>query len=215
MRRRDFTRLIGGASVWPLAARAQRIERARRVGVLLGSYTAADQAGQARIGTFLRALRELGWEDGRNLRIDYRWGEGNTEQNNGLAVELVQSAPDAIVATSDPVVAELHRLTSAIPIIFTQTSEPVERGIVASLARPGGNMTGIQSFEPAIGGKWLEIWKEVAPGLKDAGALFSSDAAAHSQFLRSAQNVAPSLGMMVSAVDSQGDLERAITAYAE
>ena len=115
--RRAFIAAIGGAAAWPLAARAQRIERAPRVGVLLGSYTAADQAGQARIGTFLRALRELGWEDGRNLRIDYRWGGGNTEQNKGLAAELVQSAPDAIVATSDPVVAELHRLTSAIPIL--------------------------------------------------------------------------------------------------
>jgi putative ABC transport system substrate-binding protein len=196
-------------------ARAQRIERARRVGVLLGSYTAADQAGHARIGTFLKALRELGWEDGRNLRIDYRWGEGNTERNKELAVELVQSAPDAIIATSDPVVAELHRLTSAIPIIFTQTSEPVESGIVASLARPGGNMTGFQNFEPAIGGKWLEVLKEVAPSLKDAGAVFSRDATAHSQFLRSAQNVAPSLGMTVTVVDIQGDLERAITAYVE
>jgi putative tryptophan/tyrosine transport system substrate-binding protein len=215
MRRRDFTRFIGGAAVWPLTARAQRIERARRVGVLLGSYTAADQAGQARIGTFLKALRELGWEDGRNLRIDYRWGEGNTARNKELAVELVQSAPDAIIATSDPVVAELHRLTSAIPIIFTQTSEPVESGIVASLARPGGNMTGFQNFEPAIGGKWLEVLKEVAPSLKDAGAVFNRDATAHSQFLRSAQNVAPSLGMTVTVVDIQGDLERAITAYAE
>jgi putative ABC transport system substrate-binding protein len=146
MRRREFFAMLGGAAAWPLAARAQRIERAPRVGVLLGSYTAADQAGQARIGT----LRELGWEDGRNLRIDYRWGGGNTEQNKGLAAELVQSAPDAIVATSDPVVAELHRLTSTIPIIFTQTSEPVESGIVASLARPGGNMTGFQNFEPAM-----------------------------------------------------------------
>jgi putative ABC transport system substrate-binding protein len=215
MRRREFIAGLGSAAVWPLAARAQRIERAPRVGVLLGSYTAADQAGQARIGTFLRALRELGWEDGRNLRIDYRWSEGNAEQNKGLAAELVQSAPDAIVATSDPVVAELHKLTSAIPIIFTQTSEPVESGIVASLARPGGNMTGFQNFEPAIGGKWLEILKEVAPGLKDAGAVFSRDAAAHSQFLRSAQNVVPSLGMTVTVVDIQGDLERAITAYAE
>jgi len=215
MRRREFIAGLGSAAAWPLVARAQRTEHALRVGVLLGSYTEADQAGRARIGTFLRTLRKLGWEDRRNLRIDYRWGEGNTEQNKRLAAELVQSAPDAIVATSDPVVAELHRLTSAIPIIFTQTSEPVESGIVASLARPGGNMTGFQNFEPAIGGKWLEILKEVAPGLKDAGAVFSRDAAAHAQFLRSAQNVAPSLGMTVTVVDIQGDLKRAITAYAE
>ena len=116
MRRREFLGgLSGAAAVWPLTARAQQIERVRRVGVLLGSYTPTDQAGQARIGTFLKTLRELGWEDGRNLRIDYRWGAGNTEQNNRLAAELVQSAPDAIVATSDPVLAQLHRLTSDDP----------------------------------------------------------------------------------------------------
>ena len=215
MRRRDFIKLAGGAAAWPFAAHAQLIERARRVSVLLGSYTAADQAGQARIKIFLTTLREFGWEDGRNLRIDYRWGGGNTEENIRLAAELTQSAPDVIVATSDPVVAQLHRLTSEIPIIFTQTSEPVESGIVASLARPGGNMTGFQNFEPAIGGKWLEVLKEAAPHLKHAGALFSRDAAAHAQFLQSARNVAPSLGMTVTVVNIEGEIERAITAYAE
>jgi putative ABC transport system substrate-binding protein len=215
MRRRDFIGLIGGAVAWPLVARAQPIEGARRVGVLLGSYTPSDQAGQARIKAFLNTLRELGWEDGRNLRIDYRWGGGDTEENNKLAAELTQSAPDVIIATSDPVVAQLHRLTSKIPIIFTQTSEPVESGIVASLARPGGNMTGFQNFEPAIGGKWLEVLKEVAPHLRHAGALLSQDAAAHAQFLRSAQNAASSLDMTVTVVNIQDELERAITAYAE
>jgi putative ABC transport system substrate-binding protein len=214
MRRRHFIKLAAGAAAWPGVARAQQ-GRARRVGILLSAYTATDPVGQVRIATFLKTLRELGWEDGRNLRIDYRWGAGDTEQNNRYVAELVQSAPDAIVATSDPVLAQLHRLTNAIPVIFTQTSEPVESGIVASLARPGGNMTGFQNFEPAIGGKWLEVLKEVAPGLKHAGAVFSRDAAAHAQFLQSAQMVAPSLGMTVTAVDIQGDLERAITAYAE
>jgi putative tryptophan/tyrosine transport system substrate-binding protein len=185
MRGRDFIKVIAGsATVWPLAARAQQIERPRRIGILLGSYSSTDQAGQVRIATLLKTLRELGWEDGRNLRIDYRWGAGITEQNDRFAAELVQSAPDAIIATSDPVVAKLHRLTSEIPIIFTQTSEPVESGIVASIARPGGNMMGFQNFEPAIGGKWLDLLKEVAPGLKNADVLFSRDAAAHTQFLR-------------------------------
>jgi putative ABC transport system substrate-binding protein len=215
MKRRRFLRLVGGAAAtWPLAARGQQTGRAR-LGILLGSYTATDQAGQARIRTFLNTLSELGWEDGRNLRIDYRWGAGNTEQNNRLAAELVQSAPDVIVATSDPVVAHLHQLTREIPVIFTQTSEPVESGIVGSLARPGGNMTGFQNFEPAIGGKWLQVLKEAAPNLKYAGALFSRDAAAHSQFLQSAQDVAPALGMTVTVVNIEGELERAITAYAE
>jgi putative ABC transport system substrate-binding protein len=216
MRRREFLGVVGGAAaVWPLAAHTQPIERARRVGILLGSYTAADQAGQARVKIFLTTLRELGWEDGRNLRIDYRWGGGNTEENNRFVAELTQSAPDVIIATSDPVVTQLHRLTSKRPIIFTQTSEPVESGIVASLARPGGNMTGFQNFEPAIGGKWLEVLKEVAPHLKHVGALFSRDAAAHAQFLQSAQDAAPSLGMTVTVINIEGELERVITAYAE
>jgi putative ABC transport system substrate-binding protein len=215
MKRRKFIGLVAAGVAWPLAARAQPTDRIRRIGILLGSYTAADQAGQARIKIFLSTLRELGWEDGRNLRIDYRWGAGNTGQNSKLALELVQSAPDVIIATSDPVIAHLHRLTNEIPIIFTQTSEPVESGIVASLARPGGNMTGFQNFEPAIGGKWLQVLKDVAPDLKQAGVLFSRDAAAHAQFLRSVQNVAPSLGMTVTAVNIHDELERAITAYAE
>jgi putative ABC transport system substrate-binding protein len=215
MRRRDFIRFAGSVAAWPLAARAQPIERVRRVAVLLGSYTATDQPGKARINVFLDTLRGLGWEDGRNLRIEYRWGAGDTELNSRFTAEATQSAPDVIVATSDPVVTQLHRLTRDIPIIFTQTSEPVESGIVASLARPGGNMTGFQNFEPAIGGKWLEILNEVAPDLKHAGALFSQDATAHAQFLQSAQQVAPPLGMTVTAVSIQGDLERAIAAYAE
>jgi len=216
MRRREFMTLFCvGAAVWPLAARAQQIERPRRIAILLGSYSSTDPAGQARISTLLRALHELGWEDGRNLRIVYRWGAGNTEQNDKFAAELVQSAPDAIIATSDPVIAKLHQLTRELPIIFAQTSEPVESGIVASLARPGGNMTGFQNFEPAMGGKWLEMLKEVAPGVNNAGVLFSRDAAAHTQFLRSAQNVASSLGCAVTAIDIQDDLERIIVAYAE
>jgi putative ABC transport system substrate-binding protein len=105
MRRREFISVIGGAAAWPVTARAQQIERPRRIGILLGSYSSTDQAGQVRIGTLLKTLRELGWEEGRNLSIDYRWGAGNTEQNIKFAAELVQSAPDAIIATSDPVVA--------------------------------------------------------------------------------------------------------------
>jgi putative ABC transport system substrate-binding protein len=214
MKRRDFFVLAGGAAAWPLVARAQRSEPPRRIGVLFGAYTETDKAGQARLARFRATLQQLGWEDGRNLRIEYLWGAGNTERNSKLAADLVQSAPDAIVATSDPVLAQLHRLTSTIPVIFTQTSEPVESGIVASLARPGGNMTGFQNFEPAIGGKWLELLKEIAPDVKNAGALFTRDAAAHAAFLQSAQSVAPSLGMTVTSVDIQHELERAIADYA-
>jgi putative ABC transport system substrate-binding protein len=214
MKRRDFFVWAGAAAAWPLAAQAQRTERPKRIGVLFGAYTETDKAGQARLTTFRNALQELGWEDGRNLRIEYLWGAGNTEQNNKLVAELVQSAPDAIIATSDPVLARLHKLTAAIPVIFTQVSEPVESGIVASLARPGGNMTGFQNFEPAIGGKWMELLKEIAPDVKNAGALFTRDAAAHAAFLQSAQSVAPSLGMTVTSIDIQDELEGVIAAYA-
>jgi putative ABC transport system substrate-binding protein len=161
MRRREFIMSVGSVAVWPLAARGQQSTQMRRIGVLLGSYTESDKAGQARIAAFLKALADLGWNTDRNIRIEYRWGAGDTEQTKKLILETVQSAPDAIVATSDPVLAQLHGLTSTLPIIFTQISEPVETGLVASLARPGGNMTGFQNFEPAIGGKWLEILKEM------------------------------------------------------
>ena len=127
----------------------------------------------------------------------------------------MQSAPDAIVATSDPVLAQLHGLTSTLPIIFTQISEPVETGLVASLARPGGNMTGFQNFEPAIGGKWLGVLKEIAPNLKRVGALFMPDAKAHASFLDAAKQVAPSVGTTVAVVDIQKDIERAIASYAD
>jgi putative ABC transport system substrate-binding protein len=128
-------------------------------------------------------------------------------------LETVQSSPDVIVATSDPVLAQLHRLTKTIPIVFTQISEPVETGLVASLARPGGNMTGFQNFEPAIGGKWLEVLKEIAPNLKRVGALSMPDAKPHVSFLDAAQRVAPSVGISVSVVDIQDDIERAIVSY--
>jgi putative ABC transport system substrate-binding protein len=187
----------------------------RRIGVLLGSYTESDKAGQARIAAFLKALADLGWSTDRNIRIEYRWAAGDTDQAKKLILETVQSAPDAIVATSDPVLAQLHGLTHTLPIIFTQISEPVETGLVASLARPGGNMTGFQNFEPAIGGKWLGVLKEIAPNLKRVGALFMPDAKAHASFLDAAKQVAPSVGTTVAVVDIQKDIERAIASYAD
>jgi len=213
MRRRAFVTFLGTAAVWPLVARGQQSERVPRIGVLLGSYTESDKAGQARIAVFLKSLADLGWNADRNIRIDYRWGAGDTEEARKLTMETVQSSPDVIVATSDPVLAQLHRLTKTIPIVFTQISEPVETGLVASLARPGGNMTGFQNFEPAIGGKWLEVLKEIAPNLKRVGALSMPDARPHVSFLDAAQRVAPSVGISVSVVDIQDDIERAIVSY--
>ena len=191
---------------------AEQPDAAHRL--LLGSYTESDKAGHARIAAFLKALADLGWNTDRNIRIEYRWAAGDTEQTKKLILETVQSAPDAIVATSDPVLAQLHGLTSTLPIIFTQISEPVETGLVASLARPGGNMAGLQNFEPAIGGKWLGVLKEIAPNLKRVGALFMPDAKAHASFLDAAKQVAPSAGITVT-VDIQKDIERAIASYAD
>jgi putative ABC transport system substrate-binding protein len=215
MRRRRFLSGLCGTAAWPLFARAQPVAaRKRRVGVLFGAYSEADKAGEARLAVFTNTLRALGWEEGRNIHVEYRWGAGKSDRNVEHVTELVRSEPDAIVITSDPVLALLHELKITIPIIFTQVSEPVEGGIVASLAQPGGNKTGFQNFEPAIGGKWLQVLKEIAPDLSDIGALLSRDAAAHVAFLRSAETVAPSLGVTVASVDIHDDLERAIAAYA-
>ena len=217
MRRRELITLIGGAAAaWPLAARAQQSERVRRVGILLAAYAETDRAGQVRIAAFRNTLQQLGWTEDRNIRFDYRWSGGNAASAKTLAADLVQSVPDAIVVAGDPALTQLHKLQSAIPIVFTQVSEPVDSGFVASLARPGGHITGFQNFEPAMGGKWLSILKQVAPSLKRAGAMFSSDAAPHTSFLRAAEAVAPSLGVTMSIVDVQksGEIERAVAAFA-
>jgi putative ABC transport system substrate-binding protein len=215
MKRREFISLLGGAAAWPLSARAQLSERVPRVGVLFAPYKQAWKASAVRVAAFGDALHGLGWDDNRNIRIDYHWGEGNIELVKTYATELVQSAPDAIVAADDLALAQLQRLTSTIPIVFTQVSEPVDSGFVASLARPGGNITGFQNFEPAMGGKWLGVLKEVAPNLKRVGALVSSDEAPQLQFLRAAETVAPSLGVTVAAVDIQSKVEPAIVSYAD
>jgi putative ABC transport system substrate-binding protein len=214
MRRREFIRLIGGSAAWPLAARAQ--QGVRRVGVLLAAYTEHDRAGQARIAVFRNTLQGLGWSEDHNIRFDYRWSGGNTANAETLATDLVQSAPDAIVVAGDPALTQLYKLPTAIPIVFTQVSEPVDSGFVASLARPGGHITGFQNFEPAMGGKWLGILKEIAPNLKRAGAMFSSDAAPHASFLRAAEAAAPLIGVTVGIVDVQrsGEIERSVAAFA-
>jgi putative ABC transport system substrate-binding protein len=214
VRRREFIGLVGGvAAAWPLAVRAQRSAGVRRVGVLLAAYSEADRAGQARIAAFIRSLGDLGWDDNRNIRIDSRWGAGNSERLQTFATELVHSASDAIIAAGDPALAQLHRLKSGIPIVFTQVSEPVDSGFVASLARPGGTITGFQNFEPAMGGKWLGVLKEIAPDLKRVGVLFSSDTAPHASFLRAAENIASSLDISVVIVDIQRELEGAIANF--
>jgi len=214
VKRRQFIALLGGGMVaWPLAARAQQ---PRRVGVLVANYVHTDREGQASVAAFLDTLQRLGWTDGRNVRIEYRWGAGDPERAKVAAAELVRSAPEAIVVAAAPALAELHRLTSAIPIVFTQVGDPLEAGFVASLARPGGNVTGFQAFEATMGGKWLGVLKEAVPNLNRAAVLFGSDARPNVAFLRAAEAVAPSLGVTVTAVDvlDVGGIERSVAAFA-
>jgi putative tryptophan/tyrosine transport system substrate-binding protein len=213
MRRREFITLLGTAVAWPLFARAQQL---RRVGVLIPSHSQTDREGQTSITAFLDTFQKLGWTDGRNVRIEYRWGAGDAERTKAAANELVHSAADVIVVASTPALAELHRLTSTIPLVFVQVGDPVDSGFVASLARPGGNITGFQSFEPAMGGKWLGVLKEAAPNLTRAAVLFGSDSGPTIAFLHAAEAVAPSLGVAVMAIDvlDEAGMERSVAAFA-
>lgn len=216
MRRREFITLVGGTAIaWPLAVRAQQPDRVRRIGILI-LYSQTDREGQARLAAFLDTLQKLGWTDGRNVRIEYRWIAGDVDREKASTAELVRSTPDLIVVSGWTALAELHRLTSTIPVVFTQVSDPVGGGFVASLARPGGNISGFQNFEPAIGGKWLGVLKEAAPNMRRAAMLFGSDSVATVAMLHAAEAVAPSLGVQVTAVDihSGVEIERAIATFA-
>ena len=154
MKRREFIAVLGTAAAWPLAARAEP-DRMRRIGVLIA--TMDGQEMRARLAAFQQALQQLGWTDGRNLRIDYRWAEGNADQSRKYATELAALAPDTILAAGGSVVPSLQQATSTIPIVFTQTPDPVGAGFVDSLARPGGNVTGFMGLEYGAGAKWLEL----------------------------------------------------------
>lgn len=213
MRRRDLIRGIGASVAWPFAARAQQ---PRQVGVLMALYSQSDREGRASIAAFLDAFQKLGWTDGRNVHIEYRWGAGDAERQKTAAVEFVRLAPDAIVVAGSPAVADLQRLTSTIPIVFTQVGDPVTAGFVRSLARPAGNITGFEGFEPAMGGKWLGVLKEAMPNLSRAAVLFGSDSDASTAYLRTAEAISPSLGVAVTPVDvvDSGAIERAIAALA-
>jgi putative tryptophan/tyrosine transport system substrate-binding protein len=171
MRRREFITLLGGATVtWPLAARAQQVDRMRRIGVLM-ALAADDPAGQARLIAFVQALQELGWTDGRNVQIDTRWAAGDAERFRKYAAELVAVAPDVILASGGTGAGALLQATRTIPIVFTQTQDPVGAGYVDSLAQPGGNATGFTNMEYGMSGKYLEVLKEIAPRIARAAVL--------------------------------------------
>ena len=215
MRRREFITLVGGAAAaWPLAARAQQSDRVRRIGALIGAAQ-DDPDTQARLAAFVQALAQLGWTDGRNVRIDYRWAAGNAENYRKYAAELVALAPDVVLAPGFSV-GPMIQATRTVPIVFVFTTDPVGSGFVDSLARPGRNATGFMQFEFSLNAKWLELLKEIAPGVTRAAVL--RDAAIPSGIGQFAviQSVAPSVGVEVSPINLRdaGEIERGVEAFA-
>ena len=215
MRRRDFVRaIVGSATVWPLTLRAQQSERLRRIGVLT-PYSESDPYAKAQFDAFVQGLAELGWSEGRNLRMDVRWAAGDLDRVRMYAKELVTLQPDVILVDSTPQTAALQRETSTIPIVFVVVSDPIGSGFVTGLPRPGGNMTGFSNQDPSMGGKWVELLREIAPNLSRVVAMFNPETApfVRSYYLPPFEAAARSLKMepMVALVHSDADIETAIT----
>ena len=216
MRRRELITLLGGAAiVWPLAVRAQQPEQVRRVGVLL-SDAQEDADGQTRLTAFVQTLQQLGWTDGRNVRIDTRWVAAEADRYRKYAVELVALAPDVILASTSPVVAALQLATRTVPIVFANVVDPVGAGFVANLAHPGGNITGFALFEYGISGKWLALLKEMAPNVTRAAVLRDPSTAAGAGQLGAIQAIAPSLDIELTPLDvrDESELEGAVALFA-
>ena len=217
MRRRAFITLVGGAAAaWPLAVRAQQGERMRRMGIFTG-VGEGDLDTQARHAALLQALAQLGWADGHNLQIDVRWGGGDAERIRKSATELAALAPDLIFATGSAAVGAMLRVTRTVPIVFAIVPDPVGSGFVNSLSRPGGNATGFLQFEYSLSGKWLELLKQIAPGLTRAAILWDPAITAGIGQFAVIQSVAPSLGVDVSPIDLRdaGEIERAVATFAQ
>ena len=215
MKRRDFITLLGGAAAWPLAASAQQAKRMRRIGLLM-PFAESDSDAQANITAFRQALEMLGWKDSGNVRIDYRWGGGETERIRAYASELVRLQPDVILVSSPLVLQPLLQETRSIPIVFTQITDPVGSGFVASLAHPGGNVTGFAIAEFSMYGKSLEMLKEVAPHVARVAVLLNPEQAPQAGMWRAIEAAAPSLRVQVTAADvrDSADIKRAIDAFA-
>ncbi len=215
MRRREFIALLGGAAAWPLRAHAQQGERMRRIGVL-NPAAADDAVFQARIGAFQQELALLGWSIGRNVRIDIRWATTNAAELRRQAAELVALAPDVILAAGDTTLPPLLQTTRTVPIVFAVSTDPVGAGYVDSLARPGGNATGFMVFEFGMGGKFLELLKEIAPGVTRVAVLRDTTLASGAAQFGVIQAAAPSLRMEVIPVNmpNASEIEQSVKAFA-
>jgi len=215
MRRRAFITLLSCAAAWPLTARAQQGERVRRIGVL-SPQSADDPELQARITAFAQGMQESGWIVGRNVQIEYRWGAGDADRVRRYAAELAALAPDVIVTSGGSTVQPLQQATRTIPIVFANVADPVGSGFVQSLSRPGGNATGFVQFEYSLSGKWLELLKQVAPGVTRAAVIRDPALVAGIGTFAVIQAVAPSLGVEVVPVNVRDahDIERDVAAFA-
>ena len=213
MGRRKVVALLGAAAAWPLAARA---ERTRRIGVFM-NYAEDTPQSRARLASFVQAMEELGWTAGRNVQIDYRWGVADADRNRRNAAELVALAPDVLLASATAVTAALVQTTRTIPIVFVNVVDPVGAGFVQSMARPGGNATGFIPFEYGIGGKWLELLKQIAPGVGRVAVLHNPIVVSRSGQLGAIEAVAPSFRVELSpfSVRDPGEIEWAVTRFAQ
>jgi len=214
MERREFIGLVCAVTAWPLAARGQQGERMRRIGVLIGATD--DPENRARLAAFQQALQEMGWIDGRNVRLEIRWGTANSDYLRKLAAELVALAPDVILAGGNAPVERLMQATRTVPIVFAIALDPVGSGIVDSLSQPGGNATGFMQFEYSLTAKWLELLKQIAPGLTRVAVLRDATITGGIGQFAVLQSVAPSLGVEVRPINGRDatEIERAITAFA-
>jgi putative ABC transport system substrate-binding protein len=217
LRRREFITLLGGAAIaWPIAARSEQPERMRRIGVIV-NLPEGDPQTQARLGAFRQSLAKLGWSEGSNVRIDYRFSVSTVEQGEVRAKELIVLQPEVILAHGTPAVAALRKTTRTVPIVFVVVSEPVAQGFVHSLSHPGGNITGVSYLEPSLGAKWLELLKEVAPRVVRVATIFNPDTAPNAElFLHSVRVAAPksAVELIESPVHDPAGIEEAMVTLA-